>query len=166
MSPASPATPLPHLVDDLSVDDFVSLQPVDAHGVMRGDPIGGTVQDVARQDVLVDRLGAMLRLEGRLYLSATGEAFDLIGVRWGPGRRRHGVPGGAGEGVLVLDEGWERLSPQARKVDLTPLRDWIVQDHREPGVGHAFVIRMPVLSEDETETIESWHRDVQKGGRR
>lgn len=80
MSP-TPDVPKPQ-VGDVIPGATLSLRPVAADGTPQGDLSFVAVLGVDGLNVGLDGLGAMLRLEGRLYQVATGQAFDLVGLWW------------------------------------------------------------------------------------
>jgi hypothetical protein len=69
-------------VGDVTPGTTLCVRPVAADGTPRGDLSFVAVLDVDGLNVSLDGLGAMRRLEGRLYQVATGQAFDLVGLWW------------------------------------------------------------------------------------
>jgi hypothetical protein len=72
-----------NIVGDAVPDATLGVQALSADGTPRGDLFKETVLDVDGLNMVLDGLGAVLRLEGRLYQVATGQTFDVDFV-WFP----------------------------------------------------------------------------------
>jgi hypothetical protein len=146
MNPTPNVGALRSMVRGIVTGSTVSLRPVGADDAPYGDTTHGAVLDVEGLKVVVDGLGAMLRLEGRLYQATTGQAFDMVGLMWPPSEGRV-FPGGfqldevhaaqadmpprLGE-LIRLGRGDGHLRTRPLDVRDTPLQQHMVHDLEDP----------------------------------